>query len=242
MRKIILISFLALILSCNSDDDDNGLSNSRLKITRIDQFSNNNSIGTTLFEYDEELRLIAQKDGAGNVIFTYNYENDRITSIVSNSSTTIYNYNGDLITSTSNSENNALVEYEYNSLEQLITSKSYEDGILQCEINYTFNSEDNIETVTNSCFNSGSGPNNFEYDNMKNQNSILFNSGLLKIFAVGFGNNNIKRALDNNSTVLYTVTYEYNNQGYPTVSIATIPDIISGGTSTFRNDYTYESL
>jgi hypothetical protein len=241
MRKIILISFLALILSCNSDDDS-GLSNSRLKVTRIDQFSNNNSIGTTLFEYNEELRLIAQKDGSGNVIFTYNYENEKITSIISNGSTTIYNYNGDLISSASNSDNNSLAEYEYNSLEQLATSKNYENGILQCEINYTYNNEDNIETVNNSCFNSGSGPNNFEYDNMKNQNSLLFNSGLLKIFAVGFGNNNITMSLDNNSNVLYTVTYEYNNQGYPTVSITTIPDIISGSTSTFRNEYTYENL
>ncbi len=239
MKKIILISFLALILSCSSNED-NGLTNSSIKLTRIDHFSNNNSIGMTVFEYDDELRLIEQKDGSGNVVFTYNYENNNITSIVSNSATINYNYNGYLITSTSNSENTTLVEYEYNALEQLVTSKSYENGILQCEINYTFNSEDNIETVMNSCFNSGSGPNNFEYDNVKNQNSLLFNPGLLKVF--NYGNNNIIQSLDSNSNVLYTVTYEYNNQGYPTVSITSIPDIISGGTSTFRNEYTYENL
>ena len=242
MRKIILISFLALILSCNSDDDI-GQINSRFKLTKIDHFSNDNSIGTTVFEYDEELNLVRQKDGDGNVIFNYDNVNGKIISIENNGQITNYTYEEELIISNSSSTNGILYtsQYEYNELSQLITSKSYEDGILQCEINYTFNSMESIETVSNSCFNSGTGPNSFEYDNMKNQNSLLFNSGLLKVFAFGFGNNNIKRTLDNNSNVLYNVTYEYNNQGYPTVSITTIPDT-GFGISTFRNEYTYEIL
>ena len=241
MKRIIFISILTLILSCNSNDDD-GILNSRLKLTKIKSSINNNPNETTVFEYDEQLRLIEQKDGSGNFIFTYNYENDKITSIVSNSETTNYNYNGDLITSASNSVNTTLVEYEYNELEQLVTSKSYENGILQCEINYTYNDQDNFETVSNSCSSSGTGLNRFEYDNMKNQNSLLFNSGLLKVFSMGY--NNTTQAYDSNSNVLYTITYEYNNQGYPIISTTSITSTIFGTstTSTFRSEYTYENI
>lgn len=241
MKNIIFISILTLLLSCNSNDDD-GLFNSKLKLTKIKSSINNNPSETTVFEYDEQLRLIEQKDGSGNIIFTYNYENDKITSIVSNSATTNYNYSGNLITSASNSVNNTLVEYEYNALEQLVTSKSYLNGILQCEINYTYNNQDNIETVSNSCSSTGAESNRFEYDNMKNQNSLLFNSGLLKVFSMG--NNNTTHAYDSNSNVLYTIVYEYNNQGYPIISTTSNTSTVFGTstTSTFRREYTYENI
>ncbi len=232
MKKLIFISILILILSCDSDDE-NELTN--FKLIKIESFdSNNNLNGTTIFEYDDELRLILQKDGSGNIIYSYTYENDKINAIISNVSTTNYIYNGNLIISSSRIQNDTLMssEYQYNTLEQLINSKNYEDGILQCETNFTYDSNDNIETSINSCTNL---ERSFEYDNMRNQNSLLFNSGLLKVFGMGY-NNNITKTFDGDSNVLQETTYEYNNQGYPNISV------VSFLNTSFRNEYTYKNL
>jgi hypothetical protein len=238
MRKTIFILTLTLILSCSSDSDNETL-NSKLKLTKIDHFNDGEYTGSSIFEYDEELKLIAQKDNSGNTILSYHYENDKITSVITDDYTISYNYDNELIISSFNSSNNTSAEYLYNSQSQLTTLNTYDNEILQCEINHTFNMNGNIENVMNSCFNSMS--NTFEYDNMKNQNALLYNSGLLKVYGVAFCENNITRVLDINSNVLYTIDYQYNNQGYPTVSTTTIPSTISGNLI-FRDEYTYQNL
>ncbi|MFV9552585.1 hypothetical protein [Algibacter sp. PT7-4] len=240
MKKItILLSLLTLILSCSSNDDngnENEQPTSEFKLVKVEQFDNDNNLTeTTTYEYDQNFRLFKSTEiDSENSTRTYNYSGNKITSINLSSGETInYTYNGDLITNRSNVEDGITFtdEYEYNSANQLISETSYENGNFQCEKTWTYNSQDNIATASHSCF---TGTKHFEYDNKKNPNDLLFNSGILKTYEIG--HNNITQISDENSNITQTRTYEYNSQGYPIVEITNI------GSFSFRTEYTYETL
>jgi antitoxin component YwqK of YwqJK toxin-antitoxin module len=243
---LIILTLSLTFISCESDDS-NDISNGNLKLLKIDFFdSENNLTGTTHFIYDEELRLIAERDQNGNDLFTYTYENDKITSITSNGGTIInYIYENGLIVSSSRTINGNLspnaLEYEYDNLDRLIRTKIYENGNLSCEINDTFDDQNNIVTSVSSCQGTEPTQNSFVYDEMKNPAFLFFNSELLKVLRVG--TNNTLESYDNDMNLTSSSTYQYNDDGYPTVSTTTntIYNTLYG-LSEFTQAYTYETI
>lgn len=242
--SILILS--QIFIGCNSDDVSQ-TANENFKLTKIDFFdSDNNLIGATNFEYDEELRLTSLENDSDNISFTYIYENNNIISIISNGGAVInYVYDGDLIVSSSRTINGVLspntFEYEYDSMNRLINAKIYVNGILNCEINDTLNIQNNIETSISLCGDNEPTQNSFEYDDMKNPSSLYFNSGLLKVLRIG--NNNIINSYDTSMNLVSSSTYEYNSEGYPTVSITTNTIFNTNfGPSVFKNEYTYENI
>ncbi len=245
-KSFLLMTILSLtFISCDSDDS-NDLTNENLKLIKIDSFdSENNLTATTNYIYDTELQLIAQRDENGNDIFTYTYENNRITSIASNGGAIInYVYQNSLIVSSSRTINGNLspntLEYEYDGLDRLIKTKIFVNGNLNCEINHTFDNQNNIELSVSSCLDGPPNQNSFEYDEMKNPNSLYFNSELLKV--LGVGKNNTIETYNNDMNLTSSSSYEYNENGYPTVSNVTYTIYNTFGSSELRFEYTYENI
>ena len=143
-KSLLLILLLSLtFISCDSDDS-NDLNSANLKLIKVDSFdSENNLTATTNYIYNSELLLIAQRDENGNDIFTYTYENNKITSITSNGGAIInYVYQDGLIVSSSRTINGNLspntLEYEYDGSDSLIKTKIYVNGNLNCEIDHHY--------------------------------------------------------------------------------------------------------
>ena len=232
-------------MSCDSDDS-NDLNSANLKLIKVDSFdSENNLTATTNYIYNSELLLIAQRDENGNDIFTYTYENNKITSITSNGGAIInYVYQDGLIVSSSRTINGNLspntLEYEYDGSDSLIKTKIYVNGNLNCEIDHTFDNQNNVELSVSSCQSAQPNQNSFEYDEMKNPGSLYFNSELLKV--LGVGNNNVIETYNNDMNLTSSSSYEYNDDGYPTVSNITNTIHNTFGPSESRLEYTYENI
>lgn len=245
-KSFLLITLLSLtFISCDSDDSNN-LPNENLKLIKVDAFdSDNNLTATTNYIYNSELQLIARRDENGNDIFTYTYENNKITSILSNGGAIInYVYQDGLIVSSSRTINGNLspntLEYEYDGLDRLIKIKIYVNGNLTCEIDHTFDNQNNIELSVSSCQGAQPNQNSFEFDEMKNPGSLYFNSELLKVLAVG--NNNVVETYNNDMNLTSSSSYEYNDDGYPTVSNISNTIHNTSGPSESRLEYTYENI
>lgn len=134
-----------------------------------------------------------------------------------------------------------MFEYEYDELNRLIKTKIYVNGSLNCEIDDTFNDQNNIEISISSCQGAQPNQSSFEYDEMKTPSSLYFNSELLKVLQVG--TNNTIESYDNDMNLTSSSSYQYNNDGYPTVSIITntIHNTVYGQ-SEFKYEYTYENI
>lgn len=232
-------------MSCDSDDS-NDVNNATLKLIKVDAFdSENNLTATTNYIYNDELQLIARKDENGNDIFTYTYDNNRITSIESNGGAIInYVYQDDLIVSSSRTINGSLspniLEYEYDDLDRLIKTKIYVNGNLSCETDHTFDNQNNVEQSVSFCQGAQPNQHSFEYDEMKNPGSLFFNLGLLKV--LGVGNNNLIETYNNDMNLTSSSSYEYNENGYPTVENVTNTIHNAFGPSESRLEYIYEHI
>ena len=75
---------------------------------------------------------------------------------------------------------------------------------------------------------------------MKNPGSLYFNSELLKV--LGVGNNNVIETYNNDMNLTSSSSYEYNDDGYPTVSNITNTIHNTFGPSESRLEYTYENI
>ncbi len=230
MKNILL--FLIIISACTSEIEE-VKPNSQLIITKVEWFDvdDDRLFKTYYYEYDKKQRLIAIKNNSGFNTIEYSYKDEKVISEYDFEKLTTYTYDNELIISSTNLyiSNQVLITntYEYNSLNQLISEKSFKNDVLICESNYTYNNIDNVKTEDNSCL--GSAPFSFEYDNMKNRFSLHFNVGIHKIQRVG--NNNQTKVYEGNK-LNHTFKYEYNDLGYP------ISSTVSFGV---REEITYDT-
>jgi hypothetical protein len=144
MKYYSLILFL-LLCSCSKEDNSQTFINTLLdRITTKD--SNGNILKVIDYEYDiNDLTKITETNSNGEIFTsTLNYNNEgEVTSITySNGTEVFYTYGffyGNLIES--EIQVNGITtkhHYEYDQL-QLISDKKYENDILVCEIDYTYN-------------------------------------------------------------------------------------------------------
>ena len=234
MKKFYLV-FLFIITSC-SDEIEEIIPETKLIITKVEWFDvdDNKLFNTYDYKYDKDFNLIAVLDKYSISTQQYFYEDNKVVKSNFGNKYTEYTYDGELITSCKEyqlpfSGTFVRTDFEYNSKDQLISKKSYLGGnILTCQSSYTWNDKGNVETEKNSC--SSPEAYTFEYDNMKNRHSLLFNIGIQKIQKIT-NNNQIK--VFNGSSLSHTFEYEYNEFGYPTSST------VSFGV---REEITYEEV
>lgn len=231
MRNILILIIVLFVYSCSSGDDmtntsanDNDNGNATvLRLTKFEEFDSDGVLDETItLLYDEQNRIAkltdVDNDGFTNVTL-YNYISNMLTSTewIKNGTTTITDFtyeNGLIILATVNEPNyTSTNEYSYNSLNQLISKKQFDQGVFCCEDTFTYNAQGNISSFSSS---SDTSVNFFDYDNKNNLGLLLFDSSYLKIREIG--NNNIIKSYSDSSSQTVTYTYQYNDDNYPTIS------------------------
>ncbi|WP_298239481.1 hypothetical protein [uncultured Algibacter sp.] len=153
--KYYFLFFLLFILSCDSDDNSSTFKNTFVdRITTTDANGNVEKVIDYIYDIND-LKEISETNSNGETfISTLNYDNEgEVTSISFNDGTEVfYNYGlfyGNLIESTIEINGTTIKHrYDYDQL-QLISDKKYENDVLVCEINYTY---DGLTiNSTNSC-------------------------------------------------------------------------------------------
>lgn len=223
----------------NNNNSDNG-NTTVLRITKIEEFDSDGVLDETItLLYDEQNRVAKITDtnnDSSTSVTRYNYISNMLTSTERdyNGTTTITDFtyeNGLIILATLNELNfTSTNEYSYNSLNQLISKKQFNQGVFCCEDIFTYNSQGNISSQSSDA---SSEISFYEYDSKKNPGLLLFDSSYLKIRETG--NNNIIKSYSDSSPDIVTYTYEYNDDDYPILT-----KIFVNGVLVREIKYTYE--
>ncbi|MFD2541385.1 hypothetical protein ACFSSB_03575 [Lacinutrix gracilariae] len=242
-KTILLLTLIALIFSCNSDNSEPSQNNNAplgklIKTQTTFTVSGESDIVYNSYSYDDLGRVSGINYGLENtttyVNYLYNDEGQIWKENFSDGNSREYQYTNGLITSItfSNSETNFELIYDSNS--QLIQAKNYDGDIFQSDKNFTNDSNGNVLTVGE-----GTSLTTYEYDNRNNPlNDAFENQEFNKISHVfplippiNTANNIITKSGSFNSTLTHT----YNTNGFP----LTTEEIVSNEESRFVT-YTYQ--
>ena len=242
-KTILLLTLIASIFSCSSDDSETSENNNAplgklIKTETTFTVSGESDVVYNSYSYDDLGRVSGINYGIENTItyvnYLYNDEGQIWKENSSDGTSREYQYTNGLITSItfSNSETNFELIYDSNS--QLIQAKVYNGNIFQSEKNFTNDNSGNVLSIDG-----GTSLTTYEYDNMNNPlNDAFENQELNKIFHVfplipptNTANNIINKSGSFNSILTHT----YNTNGFP----LTTEEIVSNEESRFVT-YTYQ--
>jgi len=237
MKKLLLLITVLFVFSCSSSDDSDENQPPPpdpvyrlVEVVQLD--ADSNIYETLLYDYDVNGLLIRSTEISNGTSYISNMLTS--TEWINNGTTTITDFtyeNGLIILATLNELNFTLTnEYSYNSLNQLISKKQFDQGVFCCEDTFTYNSQGNISSQSND---SSSEISFYEYDNKKNPGLLIFDSSYLKIGEIG--NNNIIKSYSDSSSQTVTYTYQYNDDNYPTISKTFVDGVLLRETK-----FTYE--
>jgi len=197
---------------------------------------NGNVERTSTFTYNQlnqltrVARVFPSDTNTYTLDFTYDLFGNLSTKLANNTNLTTYGYsNGLITTSTHTSYNeNFLNTYTYNSLGQMVNKNLTADGDSVDSESYTYNNDGNIATSQNDM---GSIM-EYGYDNKNNVKKLLFTEAYCKIEK--YGNNNMTYRRVVGESLGWYLTYEYNENNYPTKVFG-----FDYGTLISTKEYTY---
>ncbi len=244
MKSLLLAPLLIIFLvGCSSDDDSsnppNGEDNApSLRLTKIILDVNDPVARIELshtLDDNGRLRTLQAIHTNGNVFTThYNYTNGRITSLeyenISENPLRTFSYDGERIVSSVWGDKN--YTYTYNSLGRLTQIDEYVGDHLNCSQVFSINAQGNVTEKMDACHATIA---QFEYDTQKNPQTLLFDEPFLNAFAIS-RNNSVSEVFSVPSEDMLTKTYEYNEEGYPTIE-----NVYRDGELLYVNQYIYEA-
>jgi len=242
-KTILLLTLIALIFSCNSDDSETSQNNNAplgklIKTETTFTTSGETDVVYNSYTYDDSGRVSEIKYGIENtttfINYLYNDEGQIWKEDIIDGTSREYQYTNGLITSITFSNSETNIQLIYNSNSQLIQAKVYDGNIFQSDKNFTNDNDGNVLSVGE-----GTSLTTYEYDNMNNPlNAAYENQEINKIFHVfalippiNTTNNITSKSGSFNSTLTHT----YSTNGFP----VTTEEILPNGDSRYVT-YTYQ--
>lgn len=222
-KLIIFKLFVLFLISCTSDDNNSNQATTQdvLKLIRVDFLDQNGNIDSSVrYEYNQNQTLDKRIFVSNNMMeteyeFIYNNQGQLISDGIFN-----FEYSNNLISraTTGSGMTSFSYEYQYNSSNQVIQYSQILGNVTMCSTNVI-----TFDVNENSIFQDGCWNYNANYDDNINPFSLVYPSEYLKINAASevfntalfIGNNNIIEYNTNDSNVMDSYSYTYNNMGYP---------------------------
>jgi YD repeat-containing protein len=242
-KTILLLTLIALISSCNSDDSETSQNNNAplgklIKTETTFTVSGETDVVYNSYTYDDIGRVSGINYGIENtttlVNYLYNDEGQIWKENLNDGTSREYQYTNGLITSItlSNSETNIELIYDNNS--QLIQAKFYDGDIFQSDKNFTNDSNGNVLSISG-----GTSLTTYEYDNMDNPLNAAFENQeynkISHVFPLIPPINTTNNIISKSGSFNSTLTHTYSTNGFP----LTTEEILPNGDSKYVT-YTYQ--
>ena len=216
--------FLLILMAgaCSSDDDSSDQGNPSFSALRLKQlvvaYEGTGEVDTRNYIYDANGKLKSiQGSSTDGSSFTqnFNYQNDKLSSIVSTTGTqTNFEYtDGRISSATYAHDPERTTFFYYNDDGKLVIEEEFRMGEFTSFVSYEYNSSGNVTTEV---IDFGSFQNSIDYTSYDTQKQVTIDSYPEELYALwARSTNNWTTRTSATSGEEDTVNYQYNELGYP---------------------------